>query len=97
MCSRITFIILAAGTVASAWPILVTRYGSKEESAGSPTGLVVGRQLSVGSEVIVGQDEYIMTNAHVVADAQRIRVSFMTRPGITTGLQTRDVIHEFKI
>ncbi|PYT22900.1 MAG: hypothetical protein DMG57_33720 [Acidobacteria bacterium] len=111
VCSRIAFIILGAGTAASAWAqspggknpvevldrfsasiqavaarvspsvvkILVTRYGSKE-SAGSRTGLVVGRQQSVGSEVIVGRDGYIITNAHVVADAQRIRVSFMTQP-----------------
>ena len=28
----------------------------------------------------MGRDGYIITNAHVVADAQRIRVSFMTQP-----------------
>jgi len=60
------------------WPsvvqILVTSYGAPEESGRGDAGVVMGRQRSVGSGFVIDADGYIMTNAHVVAGAQRVQI-----------------------
>jgi serine protease Do len=52
----------------------VTGYGPVHEENRTQTALIV-RQHAVGSGVIVDPNGYIMTNAHVVESAQRIRVA----------------------
>jgi serine protease Do len=55
--------------------ILVTGYGAVDERArGGETGLVIGRQRSIGSGAIIDPEGYIITNAHVVAGAKRLQV-----------------------
>lgn len=58
--------------------IVVTRYGPKQDGGSNRTDLVVGHQQSIGSGFVWDADGYIVTNAHVVANAQKIRVSFAT-------------------
>lgn len=60
------------------WPsvvqILVTSYGARDDGPPGAANVVVGRQRSVGSGFVIDPEGYIMTNAHVVANAQRVQV-----------------------
>jgi serine protease Do len=54
--------------------VIVTGYGPVESSRGT-TSLVLGRQQSIGSGVIVDPEGYIVTNAHVIRGAHRVQVN----------------------
>ena len=53
--------------------VVVTGYGPVESSRGA-TSLVLGRQESIGSGVIIDPQGYIVTNAHVIRGAHRVQV-----------------------
>lgn len=55
--------------------ISVSGYGPLDQSTGHPVSLF-GRQESIGSGVVVDPEGYIVTNAHVVSGAVRIKVAF---------------------
>lgn len=59
--------------------IEVTGFGPAEGDDSKKTALIV-RHHAIGAGVIVDPDGYIMTNAHVVAGAQRVRVVLPVQP-----------------
>jgi serine protease Do len=75
---------LAARVSPAVVQILVTGYGPLKEEDRSETAFIV-RQHAVGSGVIVDPNGYIMTNAHVVEGAQRIRVALPVPMGDSAG------------
>jgi serine protease Do len=77
---------LAAKVSPAVVQILVTGYGPLRErdDERSQTALIV-RQHAVGSGVIIDSNGYIMTNAHVVEGAQRIRVALPLPMGDSAG------------
>ena len=54
--------------------VVVTSYGPVNQSSRTDTDLVIGRQRSMGSGVVIDGGGYIMTNAHVVSNARRVQV-----------------------
>jgi serine protease Do len=63
--------------------VLVTGYGPVEGSAGN-TSLVLGRQQSIGSGLVIDADGYIVTNAHVLRGAHRVQVKIPAAAGDET-------------
>ncbi len=72
---------LAAKVSPAVVQIVVTGYAPVRDAERSETALIV-RQHAVGSGVLIDPDGYIMTNAHVVEGAQKIRVA-LPIPGDT--------------
>src|SRR6266404_1932777 len=62
--------------------IMVTGYGPVESTEQGTTALTLGRQRAIGSGFVIDPSGYILTNAHVVAGAQRVQVVV---PEATTG------------
>jgi serine protease Do len=54
--------------------VQVTGYGPVESGRGN-TSVVLGKQRSIGSGVIIDPDGYIVTNAHVIRGAHRVQVN----------------------
>jgi len=75
---------LAAKVSPAVVQILVTGFGPLREEDRAQTAFIV-RQHAVGSGVIVDSHGYIMTNAHVVEGAQRIRVALPLPTGDSAG------------
>ena len=81
---------LAARVSISVVQVLVTGYGPVEEGGrgGGETGLVIGRQRSIGSGAIIDADGYIITNAHVVAGARQVQVVLHRNPTTPGGVRS---------
>ncbi len=69
--------------------IMVSGYGPMEEGDGQSVALMT-LQKSTGSGVIVDPDGYIMTNAHVVRGAARLRILFSPASADEKGLKSTD-------
>jgi len=68
--------------------VVVTSYGPVDQSSRTDTDLVIGRQRSMGSGVVLDAGGYIMTNAHVVSNARRVQVVLPGPPSADGGVRT---------
>jgi serine protease Do len=80
--------------------VLVTGYGPLEDADKGSTSVVIGRQRAIGSGFVIDPSGYIVTNAHVVTGAQRVRVvlPLMTNDdSVSDALSTRSNIVNARI
>src|SRR5262249_35549296 len=54
--------------------VIVTAYTTVDDGSNGQVDLVMGKQHMVGSGVVIDENGYIITNAHVVKDARRVQV-----------------------
>ena len=71
--------------------VVVMGYAPLGEGARGDTGIVVGRQRSIGSGVLVDPEGYIVTNAHVVKAAQQVQVVLPSPPADLTPIRSLNV------
>src|SRR5215468_3156638 len=78
--------------------LIVTGYGPVENNRGN-TSLVLGKQQSVGSGVIIDPHGFIVTNAHMVRGAHRVQVNIPAADNDdpTRSLGTRSRIMDARI
>ncbi|HEY3617791.1 MAG TPA: trypsin-like peptidase domain-containing protein, partial [Candidatus Sulfotelmatobacter sp.] len=69
--------------------IIVTGYGPSESHGHADTARIV-RQHALGTGVIVDPDGYIITNAHVVEGAQRIKV-ILPPPAVDSPIELQPI------
>jgi serine protease Do len=70
--------------------VLVTSYGPLEATR-SEADLVIGRERSMGSGVIIDAGGYILTNAHVIANARRVQVVLPSHPAEGSGVRMTSI------
>jgi len=67
--------------------IFSSGYALNEDSEGTADTALVTRQRAIGTGVVVTADGYIVTNAHVVRNATRVRVRMMSEQAGHVNLQ----------
>ena len=80
---------LSARVAPSVVQVLVTGFGTVNDGARQDTDLVIGRQRTLGSGVIISADGDIVTNAHVVRGARRVQVVLQGSDGRSRTVDAR--------
>src|ERR1700728_4394913 len=74
--------------------ILVSGYSSTQDSDQGQMSVVIGKQRTIGSGVIVDPEGYIVTNAHVVKGAEKIDVIVPPPVAVQNGSETLEPSRE---
>jgi serine protease Do len=81
--------------------IVVSGYSSTEDADQGQMSVVIGRERTIGSGVIVDPEGYIVTNAHVVKGAEKIEVIVPPASApdgtLDTNLATREQTYDARI